>query len=292
MGYFASALALFLFLNAGLVGGPSTPQPGVASQSSAAPVVSVKVLSTPDKTPDEIKSQEQHEGNELWLTRWTFWLFVATSLLAVIAFGQLYVFYKQLRIMSINIKDTQTASDAAKTSAIALKESSDTARISMITGNRAYLGYATSGHTSHVDVSDGSIFWKVNLLFHNSGNTPAHSCVLSIGCDLREAPLPGNFNFSSGLVDLPPSTVSPKSGFGWTYRITGEDLKGVMERKKFLYIYGTIKYEVVFKELGPRHTNFSLFVAEVMGDPTKYYDKDSNIVEIVLANYEKHNSAT
>jgi hypothetical protein len=51
------------------------------------------------------------------------------------------------------------------------------------------------------------------------------------------------------------------------------------------------KYRDVFSETEEHVTKFCAHVRRITGDPLQAYHEDTNIVELVFANYHRHNCA-
>lgn len=65
----------------------------------------------------------------------------------------------------------------------------------------------------------------------------------------------------------------------------------VKEGKKHLYIWGIAKYRDVFPATLEHITRFCVFAANIAGDPLKPWEEKTNPVDIVFANYDRHNCA-
>ncbi len=77
-----------------------------------------------EKTADRLKQdrpyEDEHSANEGRLITWTVILGIATCCLVIVGVGQIYMFWRQLRLMREAIKDGTKVANAAKTQADAL----------------------------------------------------------------------------------------------------------------------------------------------------------------------------
>jgi hypothetical protein len=173
----------------------------------------------------------------------------------------------------------------------AAKDSAEIARLTMIVRDRAYVYHHDVLWLSHLSERTGHYFWGIRPRWINSGNTPTRNLGVRIFYELRDAPLPENFEFSSERGDIPIIIAPHAIVASQFYAISPEDLILIQHRKKFFYIYGTAAYRDIFPGTPERVTKFCVRAIDVTGDPHKAWDQETNPLEIIFRFYHRHNCA-
>jgi hypothetical protein len=272
----------------------SAQQPAADQRGTDQSPLSIKIL--PGSNSEERAEKEEHERQEKVqidekvafetqrVADYTRWLAAFTLALFCAALGQIVLFWVQLRYMRVGTNDTGVAALAAQSSA-------DIAKQSMVSSNRAYVHHNGCRWISHTDTKDGHNFWSIRPRWINSGNTPTRHLSVHIQYLLLDAALDPKYAFDIPLNAVPVfSTIAPKGEIeSEYYNISGADLIAVRDEKKFFYIWGVVRYRDVFPKTPERITKFCVQAKSVTGNPNKGWNATNNPVEILLANYHRHN---
>jgi len=163
--------------------------------------------------------------------------------------------------------------------------------LSMIAGNRAYVHYAGFKWHSYRQTGSETIFWRVRPSWKNSGNTPSRNLHIFVKYELRDSPLPDNFEYTVEPLRT-PALIPPKSEIESAYfNIFGDDLVAVQEGRKHFYVWGVARYRDVFPETAEHVTKFCVRAAAVTNYPKLYWDSGTNPVEIRFTTHGWHNCA-
>ena len=175
----------------------------------------------------------------------------------------------------------------------AARDSADTARLSMIATDRAYVHHDGTKYISHLDRQTSKIFWRIRPLWRNRGNTPTRNLWIYTRYELRDTELPDNFPFEITPDFVPRLTLISPDGCieGAFFNIFGDDLLAVSKGQKHLYVWGIARYHDVFPGTPERITKFCYFVAGTAGDPLSAYDAKANVFELFFIAYHRHNCA-
>lgn len=227
----------------------------------------------------------------LWVTHdatgfFTVILCIITGALA--AFTALL--YRSTTTIAVDAKKSIIAAEAA---AEGSQRAAATAKLSMEAGGRAYIHFAGCRWISHTDSGDGSIFWSIRPHWTNSGSTPTRRATVYVHYELLDTELSADYSFTPDpTVISTPALIAPASGITSGLRnIEGEDLIAVREGRKHFYIWGVARYHDVFPDTVAHVTKFCVYAANVSGDPLAVFDAKINPVEIIFANYQRHNCA-
>ena len=295
---------------------PNTSDACQKKCSSADGPVSVKIFPS-EKSESDIR-KEEYEANEKpgldrGLTNYTFWLAVFTAALFAAAFGQVWLFWWQLRLIRDSLDDAKIAAEAARDGALTAKESADIAKLSMVSGDRAYVHFAGCRWISHLKdknavaekmdqplrcrwVSDrvdrkAQIFWRVRPIWINSGNTPTRKLHVYVHYELLDAPLDADYQFIPTRDEPWPAMIAPKGQIeGASRDFFGDDLVAVKEGRKHLYVWGIARYQDVFPDTVVRVTKFCVVATNLTGDPTKPWDEKFPF-HIAFVIFNRHNCA-
>jgi hypothetical protein len=285
---------------------PSSPQKPQSNAGQQAPgsdqrgadqvPPTVKVLPTPKsqtEIDDEQRRADEHAANERGLTTATWALAGFTMLLAMVALGQIGLFLWQLRLIRESLDDAKIAAEAAREGARAARDSADTAKLSMIAGDRAYVHQDGFRWISHLVPSTNKYFWRLHPRWVNSGNTPTRALNVYIKYELLDTELPDDYSFSvDPNVTAALTGISPKGIIESAYYdISGDDLRAVMDRTKYLYVWGIARYRDVFPNTEEHITKFCSFARDITGNPLIAYDDRTNPLYIVFGIYRRHNCA-
>ncbi len=245
----------------------------------------------PQQDEEDKKERDMKTALDLNLTAYTGWQAIFTLILVFVGGLQLVLFIWQLRMVRESLTDTKKAADAANVGAASTRDSADTAKLSMVASQRAYVHFGGCRWISHPDTNDGHIFWRIHLRWNNGGSTPTRGLTVYVHWELRENRLPQHYPFDPGkTVKLGQATIAP-GGFiqvgGWD--INGTDLLTISAGGKYLYIWGRAEYRDVFPETPLHITKFCVFATNLTGDPLKPWHAETNPFDITFAVYHHHN---
>lgn len=173
------------------------------------------------------------------------------------------------------------------------RRAGDIARESMVVSNRAYTHYDGCIWRSHTELKDGQVFWRISPRWKNGGNTPTRHLRVFVSYELRDTPLPEDFNFQvpKNLVEV-AIVIGPKdSVLSSAYDLFGSDLIAIREGKKHFYIWGVVRYRDVFEGTSEHITRFCVAAMNITGDPTKKWHDEDNRLGIDFTTYHRHNCA-
>lgn len=148
-----------------------------------------------------------------------------------------------------------------------------------IAQNRPYIQVMPTGAKSHWDESnENNILWKIQVLIHNSGATPAtrvsvRTCWRLVDRDVLMDRIPDE------VAALKSYVRGGQSISHLSVKIAGEDLDLVRSGQKNLFIFSEVEYGTSLDPKARYITRNSGQAVDITGDPTKYWD-DENPVTI------------
>lgn len=177
------------------------------------------------------------------LVDYTGWLSIFTAALAVAAVFQIGLFWVQLRYMNAGMRDT--------------KRSADIASESLVVGNAAFVFVIEIINNWQTAINDpeGNIeTFMFRPIWKNSGNTQTRDMVTMVAAELRDSPLPANFDLTASPSRPVPALVGPQSTIlGGSFRtFTVAEMEDVAAGRKFLYLWGWARYRDIFPDT-PEH---------------------------------------
>lgn len=113
--------------------------------------------------------------------------------------------------------------------------------------------------------------YRISAVLENGGQTPTRKAYVGINHALRDAELPGNFDFPDGMTE--PAAIGAKGIFGTPgVFVPMADVQQVSAKTKKLYIWGWIDYDDVFDDTSRHRTEFCFDVtADEMPDRGQTY---------------------
>jgi hypothetical protein len=220
---------------------------GVAFYS---PPYSGKPSEQKTSTEQEPRNQEQEQGitsSAFWrflfpdsISVFTFWLVLATIILAIVAVIQIGFLTRQEQI---SVKTAQAAKDSADAAKGAIVLSGKTAERQL----RAYIGVTTNTRVPNLVVGKKQ---EAGIFFTNYGQTPANKTRYWGDVQIREyplnAPLP-SLDFRSDILPINPNQKIPIA-FETISQLTSEEEAKLRAGTGRFYLYGEIEYFDVFGE--------------------------------------------
>jgi hypothetical protein len=213
-----------------------------------------------------------------------------TLFLVVVGSAQVALFWWQLRLIRRSSDDAAASASAAMKTADVAEATVATMKINAEQQLRAYVFLEALPYYSHRNPVNGRVWWSIHPVWKNGGATPTRALELNVNSALRDDPLPLGFDFPDAPGESIPMLIGPQSSIrARRLGIDGDGLLAVRSRTKYFYIWGSARYQDVFVGTSQRITKFCVQVTDVTGDPTRPYDRETNIVEIVFNFYRANN---
>jgi hypothetical protein len=146
--------------------GKQSAEPAQRGTDSAPLVVKL----APSQLDQIAPAQQSQEGRNKATAEW--WMAALTAGLFVVAFFQLLLFWRQLRIMNTSLRDTEAAALAARKAAIATEASVELAKDTAHRQLRAYVNRLDFLSTEGIPHPNGTILECI-VAVRNDGATPA-----------------------------------------------------------------------------------------------------------------------
>jgi hypothetical protein len=136
----------------------------------------------------------------------------------------------------------------------------------LVVGNGAFVFVPDVAYFWNTAPDDpaGDIFsYTFRPLWQNSGNTQTQNMITMVSYELRDDPLPLNFDFTATTTPPQPALVGPKSVIrgGSPRDFSVAEMEAIAAPKKFLYLWGWTRYQDVFPGTPPHLTRYCVQVA-------------------------------
>jgi hypothetical protein len=146
----------------------------------------------------------------------------------------------------------------------------------LISNNRAFVFVPTFGQFWEHDPATDHYNWRLRPTLRNSGETPTKNLTMFVECEIRNTPLPAGYSFTADARNIARAIIPPKfdiSG-GAAPRnpgaaITPQDIIDAQNSRKFIYLWGVIRYSDVFPGTRPHITKYC-YIITTTGDPLKF----------------------
>ncbi len=253
---------------------------------------SVDQTQTTQSSEKPNSSDGSHNPEETWW-QWatTDPVSAFTMALVLVAAVQAGLFVWQLGYMRISLRDAKVASESARDSAKALQAGATISKLSLISGERAYVHFNGCRWISHPDQTN-RIFWRIRPKWFNSGNTPTRNLRVYAHYELLENPLGDDYKFIQATSQRIPAILYPKVGLESQPRdFYGSDLLEVKDGRKHLYVWGVARYNDIFPDTIEHVTKFCVVATNLSGDPLKSWHEKDNNFDIAFASFDRHNCA-
>jgi hypothetical protein len=210
------------------------------------------------------------------IARYTKWLAIFTLFLVLATIG---LFVSGERAVRVGNRSADAAHQSARI-----------AEDSLIKLQRAFVGLQQIRYLSHIGPDD-KIWWSIHVVWENFGASRAKNVKVYVAKYYEDKDMDDNFPFT--VPEQKKGTfIGPKAVIGsGELRITGDELVEVRDGKKFLYFWGRIDYRDIFENTPDHVTKFLTRVVDIRGDPTKFWDDKTNIVELTFVGDNRHTCA-
>lgn len=284
---------------------PAKPNQNAATNSTGTDnnpfvIKSIEAEKTYERAEQDRPERDEKAANERSLVVWAIVLAIATIILALVAVGQVIMFWKQLGLMKEGAKDTvklasaaQSSAEAAKINAENSKKAVETMQNVANTQLRAFV-FPVSIFSFWESIPQTNLYgWRFRPQWQNSGATPTKNLTIHAWGELRETELPGNFDFNYATNDLGSGLIPPRlilmGGIvpQGTPAISPQEILDIQTRKKIFYIMGWAKYNDVFSGT-PQHITRFCWTLTAAGDPLTFKPGSTNPAEQLTFGYLYH----
>lgn len=146
-------------------------------------------------------------------------------------------------------------------------------REAMIMDRRAFVAAIGINRYFRLDLQANQYKWTFRPILQNTGATPTQKMAFYTDCILRDTPLPPNSEYEEkprniGTGMIPPHGIVDGAGApnAPDPEITAQNLFDVFLEKKYLYLWGWVKYNDVFPGTSQHITRF-FWQIRCAGDP-------------------------
>ncbi|HEY7246953.1 MAG TPA: hypothetical protein VH678_24025 [Xanthobacteraceae bacterium] len=146
----------------------------------------------------------------------------------------------------------------------------------LIADKRAFVFAKNIFPVWELDRQTGEYNWRFRPVWENSGDTPTKGMTLYVDCELRNTILPQGFDFTRTTIPAGPGMLGPRAtstgGAAPHYpvaAITPTDIVDIQAGKKFLYLWGWVRYWDVFPKT-PQHITRFCWQIMPLGNPKNY----------------------
>jgi hypothetical protein len=205
-----------------------------------------------------------------------------TFALSSIAGFQLWMFYRQLKLMREGADDAKNLAGAAKLNAENSKKAVETMQNVANTQLRAFV-FPVSIFSLWEQIPETTLYgWRFRPQWQNSGATPTKNLTIHAWGELRDTVLPDDFNFSYATNDIGNGLIPPRLTLqggvvpqNLRPVISPQDIIDMQAGTKLLYIWGWARYNDVFPGT-PQHITRFCWVITPVGNPMTFQPNSTN----------------
>jgi hypothetical protein len=146
----------------------------------------------------------------------------------------------------------------------------------LIGNNRAFVFVPSFGQYWERDPATNRYNWRLRPILRNSGGTPTRNMTMFVECEIRNTPLPAGYSFTPQAGNTATVTIPPNLDLqgGQVPRmpgaaITPQDIIDVQNGRKFIYLWGVLRYSDVFPRTRPHITRYC-YIITATGDPLTF----------------------
>jgi hypothetical protein len=124
-----------------------------------------------------------------------------------------------------------------------------------------------------LDALTGHYNWRFRPTWRNSGDTAAKDVMIHVECEIRNTRFPVGYKFNYAITNEPRGFLAPHvDNVGGTAppigqaAVTAQDLVDAQAERKFIYLWGWIRYNDVFPDTARHVTKFCWWIT-IQGNP-------------------------
>ena len=143
---------------------------------------------------------------------------------------------------------------------LATNRQAELTKEAFIADKRAFIFATGFSQAWEEDKATGLYNWRFRPVLRNSGATPTKSMQMYVACEVRNTVLPPGYAFTPEEHNIASATMPPnfelQGGLAPRFpgaAITPQDIIDSQAGKKFIYIWGWIKYRDVFPKDSPAY---------------------------------------
>jgi hypothetical protein len=153
----------------------------------------------------------------------------------------------------------------------AIKEQSKLFQETLVANKRAFISADSFGQYWEQDILAERFNWRFRPSWRNAGQTPTKNATMYVSCEVRNAPLPPGYRFEFPKDEVATAFVSAEGGlFGSVAprisAFTPQEIRDAAENRKFIYLWGWMRYNDVFPNT-PQHITHFCWQIVTAGDP-------------------------
>jgi hypothetical protein len=160
---------------------------------------------------------------------------------------------------------------------IATSRQSRLIKEAFIAEKRAFVFAASFNQLWEQDPTTNLYNWRFRPVLRNSGETPTRRMAMYVTCEVRNTPLENGYPFSPNITNIAEGNVlPPRFEFAGglcpvhpASAITPQDIIDAQQGRKFIYLWGWIKYNDVFPRTKQHITRYCWVIIPV-GDPMTF----------------------
>jgi hypothetical protein len=174
----------------------------------------------------------------------------------------------------------------------------------LIYDKRASIFPMTFDQQFNKDAATGLYEWRLRPLWRNIGATPALQTIQYSSCEIRNSLLPDGFDFAYNPNDVGKGYFPPQSELFGGYSpkqtqaaITAHDIVDSQNNRKFIYLWGFMKYSSVFPNT-PKYRSHFCWLITAVGDPLTFVPNSPGappapgVLRFFLAQHKEGNTLT
>jgi hypothetical protein len=159
---------------------------------------------------------------------------------------------------------------------VATSRQAELTREALIANKRAFVYAVNIFQAFDHDKTTGLYNWRFRPVLRNSGDTPTKNMTMFVTCEVRNSLIPIGYPFTHNLQQVAHGTIAPKIDlYGGiaplppAAAITPQDIIDAQAERKFIYVWGWVKYHDVFPKT-PQHITRYCWLIDPIGDPLTF----------------------
>ena len=147
-------------------------------------------------------------------------------------------------------------------------------REAFVADKRAFVFATGFNQTYEQDKATGLYNWRLRPVLRNSGGTPTKDMEMYVACEIRNSQLPTGYAFTPQAQNVAKGMMPPvfelQGGLAPPgSAITPQDIIDSQTGRKFIYLWGWIRYRDIFPETEQHITRYCWLIM-ASGDPLQF----------------------